>query len=95
VSSCANVFPELYVRLFRAAQAGDMALAAALQGLVIRLCRLTRRGRVGFIKEALNALGQAVGDPVPPLLPPCPGEGFVSSLLALVSEAKTAVEKGR
>ncbi|RLE29180.1 hypothetical protein DRJ54_05130 [Candidatus Acetothermia bacterium] len=97
VSSCANISPELYVRLFQAVQAGDMTLAAACQRLVIRLCRLTRRGRVEFVKEALNALGQDVGEPVPPLLPPNPGdrEGFVSSLLALVSEAKTSVEGRR
>ena len=97
VSSCANVLPELYVSLFKAAQAGEAAWGAVLQRLVIQLCRLTRRGRVPFIKEALNALGQDVGEPVPPLLPPRPEdrERFVSSLRALVSEASTSIEERR
>ncbi|MBC7099733.1 dihydrodipicolinate synthase family protein [Candidatus Bipolaricaulota bacterium] len=97
VSSCANIFPDLYVRLFQAAQANEVALAAALQRLVIRLCRLTRRGRVEFVKAALNALGQDVGEPIPPLLPLNTGEkeGFIPSLHAVASEAKVAVEERR
>lgn len=97
VSSCANILPELYVKLFRAVQANEVTLAAALQRLVIRLCRLTRRGRVEFIKAALNALGQDVGEPVPPLLPLSAEEreGFVPALLALVSEANALSEERR
>jgi len=95
VSSCANILPELYVKLFRAAQANEVALAAALQRLVIRLCRLTRRGRVGFVKEALNALGQDVGKPVSPLLPLSLEERreFIPALQILLSEARSLVEE--
>ena len=97
VSSCANISPELYVSLFKAAQTGKAARAAVLQRLVIRLCRLTRRGRVSFIKEALNALGQDVGEPVPPLRPLAAEEqeAFILELLALVSEAEKTCEEGR
>ena len=97
VSSCANISPQLYVRLFKAVQAGDMALAAALQRLVTRFCRLTRRGRVPFVKEALNALGQDVGEPVPPLHPLTAEEreAFVPELPHLVSEVEKTCEEGR
>ena len=96
VSSCANVLPELYVSLFKAAQAGEAARGGVLQRLVIRLCRLTRRGRVPFVKEALNALGQDVGEPVPPLLPLTAEERepFVRALLDLVSEVEKTLEEG-
>ena len=78
-------------------QAGEAARAAVLQRLVIRLCRLTRRGRVPFVKEALNALGQDVGGAVSPLRPLSVDErgAFVPELLDLVSEAEKTCEEGR
>jgi 4-hydroxy-tetrahydrodipicolinate synthase len=63
VSGGANLFPKLYVKLFEAARAGDLARARELQSQVLRISRsLYRIGRhsssiIKGIKCALNCLG--------------------------------------
>lgn len=62
VSGGANIFPELYVGIFNAAESGDWSEAARLQAIVLEVsCRLYRVGQHGSaiikaIKCALNCL---------------------------------------
>ncbi len=67
VSSCANIFPQLYAALYRAATTADYATGREIQNLITKLCRVTRRGHVPTIKRALSLMGLDVGPPVPPL----------------------------
>jgi len=67
VSSGANVFPEFYVSLYRAAKQGDREAGKKLQKVIIELCRVTHRGSVSTIKRALTLMGWEVGPPFPPL----------------------------
>jgi len=96
VSSCANIFPELYVALYHAAMNGDIALGRKIQELITELCRVTRRGHVPTIKRALSIMGQEVGDPLPPLrpLPPAENSGLSAQLTAIQTKAAQWVEKG-
>ena len=62
VTGGANVFPQLYVKLFEAACAGDVKLARALQAHVMAVSNLYRVGRhssagIKGIKCALSTLG--------------------------------------
>ncbi len=63
VNGGANVFPQLYVRLFEAARAGDFSRVRELQTVVMRVCEgLYRVGRhssaiIKGIKCALSLLG--------------------------------------
>ncbi len=66
VSSCANIFPELYVALYLAAKRGDHEWGRELQMLIIELCRITHRGYVPTIKRSLSLFGLRVGKPIPP-----------------------------
>lgn len=68
VCSGANILPELYVALFRAAREGDAAKGAALQRLVTELCHACHRGSpLAYIKTAVSLLGWDVGPTLPPL----------------------------
>ncbi len=96
VSSGANVFPELYVALHRAARRGDYARGRELQMLIIELCRATRRGHVPTIKQALTAMGWEVGSPFLPLQPVPTEEGasLEARLAAIEERAAQLIEKG-
>jgi len=69
VASGANVFPELYVALYKATSDGHLKEANRLQMLITELCRATRRGHVPTIKRALTVMGFHVDPPVSPLHP--------------------------
>lgn len=68
VSGPANVFPELYVGLFRKVTAQDIKSAVQYQSLINELCRTLNYGQpLAYIKTALQKLGWDVGDVRPPL----------------------------
>lgn len=58
VSSISGVFPEPYVALYRAVQAGDHQAARRAQAVINRLVRaLTQEAHIPLLKEALAARG--------------------------------------
>ncbi|MBC7099317.1 dihydrodipicolinate synthase family protein [Candidatus Bipolaricaulota bacterium] len=68
VSSLANLFPELYVQLFEACDAGDQGRARELQRWVWRLAEVCHRATpLAYVKRGLAILGIDVGEPLPPL----------------------------
>ncbi len=96
VSSCANIFPELYVALYLAAKQGDHERGRKLQMLIIELCRVMRRGHVPTIKRVLTHMGWDVGFPLPPLLPVSTGENAAlnTQLAALKGRIEQLTGKG-
>lgn len=96
VSSGANIFPALYVALYRAAQRGDRERGEKLQMLIIELCRATRRGHVPTIKQALTLMGWEIGPPLPPLRPVPTREGasLDAQLASIEKQAAQLIEKG-
>ncbi len=68
ISSLANIFPELYVALYRAIEAGELVRARELQGLVWELAEICHRGSpLAYVKSALSLLELEVGPTIPPL----------------------------
>jgi 4-hydroxy-tetrahydrodipicolinate synthase len=68
VCSGANVFPELYVVLYRVAMCRNVGEGLRLQGLISQLCRVCHQGTpLAFIKEAVTLMGYEVGPPLAPL----------------------------
>lgn len=68
VSGPANLFPELYVELFRVAAEGNIYRSRELQGLIWKLCDVCRYATpLSYIKASLRALGIDVGPVLPPL----------------------------
>lgn len=64
----ANIFPELYVTLYRSVQQGELSEGKYLQSLINRLCHLCHQGSpLAFTKEAVTLMGWDVGPPLPPL----------------------------
>ena len=96
VSSCANVFPELYVALYRAAERSAHDQGRRLQMLIIELCRVMRRGHVPTIKWALTRMGWDVGLPLSPLVPVSPEEGATidAQFTALKERIEQLIGKG-
>ncbi len=96
VSSGANVFPDLYAALYRAAKRGDYEEGKRLQMLITELCRVTRRGHVPTIKRALSLLGWEVGPPLPPLrpVPAAEGDDLKAQLTILEGRVAQLIKKG-
>jgi dihydrodipicolinate synthase/N-acetylneuraminate lyase len=94
VSSCANIFPELYVALYQASASGDNEKGGRLQSLIIELCRATRRGHVPTIKRALSIMGRGVGPPIPPLLPIEETDDLPARLASIRKQAAQLMDKG-
>jgi len=70
ILASANVFPEIWQRVFRAVQEGDLATAREWQMKVQKLTRIfCRHGGGVAIKAALNMMGVKVGPPRRPLKP--------------------------
>ncbi|HDI11305.1 MAG TPA: dihydrodipicolinate synthase family protein [Candidatus Acetothermia bacterium] len=68
ISSLANIFPELYVALYRTIEAGELVRARELQRLVWELADICHRGSpLAYVKSSLSLLGVEVGPPLPPL----------------------------
>jgi len=62
ISGLANIFPEMYVRLYRAVRDGDIREASRWQNLIKRLCAICNSGpSIQMIKTALKVLGFDVG----------------------------------
>lgn len=94
VASGANIFPELYVALYRAAMRGDYVKGNQLQLLITELCRVTRRGHVPTIKRALSLAGLEVDPPIAPLRPVSPaGDTALSTQLASIRDKATQMLK--
>lgn len=75
VSGPANLFPELYVELYRVAKSGNIPRARELQALVWRLCDICHHASpLAYVKEGLEILGIEVGPVLPPLRRLTPGE---------------------
>lgn len=75
VSGPANVFPDLYVRLFRKAWEKDVESAVHYQRRIRELCEAVHYGQpLAYIKEALRELGWDAGEVRPPLRPLNPEE---------------------
>ena len=70
ILASANVFPEVWQRVFRAVQEGDLATAREWQMRVQKLSRIfCRHGGGVAVKAALNMMGIKVGRPRRPLKP--------------------------
>jgi len=70
ILASANVFPEVWQRVFRAVQEGDLATAREWQMKVQKLARIfCRHGGGVAVKAALNMMGVKVGPPRRPLKP--------------------------
>ena len=70
ILASANVFPEVWQRVFRAVQEGDLATAREWQMRVQKLARIfCRHGGGVAVKAALNIMGVKVGRPRRPLKP--------------------------
>ncbi|MGA9351620.1 MAG: 4-hydroxy-tetrahydrodipicolinate synthase [Anaerolineae bacterium] len=70
ILASANVFPEVWQRVFKAVQEGDLATARAWQMRVQKLTRIfCRHGGGVAVKAALNMMGVKVGPPRRPLKP--------------------------
>jgi len=70
ILASANVFPEVWQRVFQAVQEGDLATAREWQMKVQKLARIfSRHGGGVAIKAALNMMGVEVGRPRRPLKP--------------------------
>lgn len=70
VSGPANVFPELYVELFKRVKDKDIEGAIRYQQLINKLCKALHHGQpLAYIKEALRELGWDVGKVRRPLRP--------------------------
>ncbi len=68
ILASANVFPEIWQRVFKAVQEGDLATAREWQMKVQKLTRIfCRHGGGVAIKAALNMMGVEVGRPRRPL----------------------------
>jgi 4-hydroxy-tetrahydrodipicolinate synthase len=68
ILASANVFPEVWQRVFKAVQEGDLATARQWQMKVQKLTRIfSRHGGGVAIKAALNMMGIKVGGPRRPL----------------------------
>ena len=96
VSSCANIFPRLYVALYRAAIAADYMTGKAIQDLITELCRVTHRGHVPTIKRALSLMGWDTGSPVPPLrvIPIEEDTQLRTQLASIEKQAANWIEEG-
>ena len=90
VASGANVFPELYVALYKAAKGGHLEEGNKLQMLITELCRVTRRGHVPTIKKALALMGWDIETPIAPLRPtPVIEDATLRAQLASLKERVT------
>ena len=70
ILASANVFPEIWQRVFQAVREGDLATARKLQMRVQKLARIfCRHGGGVAVKAALNMMGVKVGRPRRPLKP--------------------------
>jgi 4-hydroxy-tetrahydrodipicolinate synthase len=70
ILASANVFPEIWQRIFKAVQEGDLATAREWQMKVQKLARIfCRHGGGVAVKAALNMMGVKVGQPRRPLKP--------------------------
>lgn len=70
ILASANVFPEVWQRVFRAVQESDLATAREWQMKVQKLARIfCRHGGGVAVKAALNMMGVKVGPPRRPLKP--------------------------
>jgi len=70
ILASANVFPEVWQRVFRAVREGDLATAREWQMRVQKLARIfCRHGGGVAVKAALNMMGIKVGRPRRPLKP--------------------------
>ncbi len=70
ILASANVFPEVWQRVFQAVREGDMATAREWQMRVQKLARIfCRHGGGVAVKAALNMMGVKVGRPRRPLKP--------------------------
>ena len=70
ILASANVFPEVWQRVFQAVREGDLATARELQMRVQKLARIfCRHGGGVAVKAALNMMGVKVGRPRRPLKP--------------------------
>ncbi len=70
ILASANVFPEIWQRIFKAVREGDLATARMLQMRVQKLARIfCRHGGGVAVKAALNMMGVKVGRPRRPLKP--------------------------
>jgi len=68
ISGPANIYPELYVTVFRAVKSGDFKVASECQALINKLCQTLNYGQpLAYIKEAVQRLGFNVGNVRPPL----------------------------
>jgi len=96
VASGANVFPELYVALFKAVEDDRTEEANRLQTLITELCRITHRGNVSAIKRALSLMGWNVDPPIPPLRPtPSVEDGALRTQLMSLKARATQWITGR
>jgi 4-hydroxy-tetrahydrodipicolinate synthase len=69
ILASAQVFPELWQKLYAAVQAGDLTTARALQMSVQKLARIfCRHGGGVAVKVALNMMGVKAGNPRRPLM---------------------------
>lgn len=69
ILASAQVFPEIWQKVYAAVQAGDLETARALQMSVQKLARIfCRHGGGVAVKAALNMMGIKVGGPRRPLL---------------------------
>jgi len=69
VSGVANIFPQLVVSLYDAAQEGDWQRAQELQAKVLAVSRAIKAGAyLSGVKAALRILGRDLGDPRLPLV---------------------------
>jgi 4-hydroxy-tetrahydrodipicolinate synthase len=70
ILASANVFPEVWQRVFKAVREGDLATARQWQMRVQKLARIfCRHGGGVAVKAALNMMGVKVGPPRRPLKP--------------------------